>query len=129
MLPEIGPWASPPRLEWPGGVFHNELNGLVYQFHFRDGVDAGAPAGHNLVAGIWACHHLSAKELDEALDPLVTGGWLQPEEWRLHPLVRPHFAARAEAERTIRAERCELFGVCERLRRDCQTRVRSLLLR
>jgi hypothetical protein len=70
----------------------------------------------DLVAGIWACRHLSAKELNDAVDPLVTGGWLEPEEpfptnraWRLHPLVRPHFAARADAERTFRAERRELF--------------------
>jgi hypothetical protein len=70
----------------------------------------------DLATNVRACRSLSAKELNEAIDPLVTGGWMEPEEpyptnraWQLHPALRGHFADRAEIERARRAALRRLF--------------------
>jgi hypothetical protein len=64
----------------------------------------------DVTAGVWQCRGLGTKELGEALDPLVSGGWLEPEtpfpsnrSWTLHPRVREAFAEQTEVERA----RCE----------------------
>jgi hypothetical protein len=61
----------------------------------------------DVTTGVWGCRGLGTKELGEALDPLVSGGWLEPETpfpsnraWALHPSLRTAFAERAESERT-----------------------------
>jgi hypothetical protein len=54
---------------------------------------------------------MTTRQLNELLDPLVTGGWLTPEDlpqvnraWTLDPDVRAAFAAQAEAEGRRRKE-------------------------
>jgi hypothetical protein len=54
-----------------------------------------------------ACRDLSAAELNAALEPLITGDWLDPETpwpsnraWHLNRAVRSVFAARAEEVKT-----------------------------
>ena len=49
------------------------------------------------------------KELGQLLDPLVAGGWIEPETpfptnraWILHPQLRTTLAAQAAAERERR---------------------------
>jgi hypothetical protein len=70
----------------------------------------------NLTAGVWACRGISTKDLGDLLDPLVTGGWLEPEvpfpgnrAWIINPTLRAAFAARAETESARRDEIRHLF--------------------
>jgi hypothetical protein len=70
----------------------------------------------NLTAGVWACRGISTKDLGDLLDPLVTGGWLEPEApfpgnraWIINPILRAAFAARAETESARRDEARRLF--------------------
>ncbi len=65
----------------------------------------------DLTAGVWACRGISTKELGELLDPLVTGGWIEPEvpfpsnrAWIINPNLRAAFAARAATESARREE-------------------------
>jgi hypothetical protein len=60
---------------------------------------------------IRACRELSLKQLNEVLEPLVTGGWLEPKipfptnrEWRLIEAVRGAMAHRAAAAAERREE-------------------------
>ena len=60
----------------------------------------------NLTTGVWACRGISTKDLAELLDPLVTGGWIEPETpfpnnraWTINPHLRTAFADRAQTER------------------------------
>jgi len=64
-----------------------------------------------------ACRGMGIKPLVEALDPLVTGGWLDPEEsfpsnraWMLNPELRATFAERTKAEAEWRAAVRALIG-------------------
>ena len=70
----------------------------------------------NLTAGVWSCRGISTKDLGDLLDPLVTGGWLDPETpfpsnraWIINPNLRAAFAARAETEGARREEARRLF--------------------
>lgn len=65
----------------------------------------------DLTANVRSCRAISTKELSDAIDPLVTGGWVEPETpfpnnraWTIHPELRAVMAARGEAERTRREE-------------------------
>jgi hypothetical protein len=66
------------------------------------------------------CRGLSLAELNEALDPFVTGGWLEPKipfptnrEWKLDVRVRSAMAHRIAAATARRDEKRQMF---ERLR-------------
>lgn len=70
----------------------------------------------NITAGVWACRGINTKDLGDLLDPLVTGGWLEPEApfpsnraWIINPTLRAAFAARAETESARRDEARRLF--------------------
>jgi Protein of unknown function (DUF3987)/Primase C terminal 2 (PriCT-2) len=65
----------------------------------------------DIKAGVRSCRALSSREMNDALDPLVTGGWLRPETdfpsnraWFLHSALRRHFTERAKVERERRTE-------------------------
>jgi hypothetical protein len=65
----------------------------------------------DVTAGVRSCRAKGTKELSDALDPLVAGGWLEPESpypsnraWKIHPQLRTHFAVRAETERERREQ-------------------------
>jgi len=60
--------------------------------------------------GVAGCAGKPLRFIQDLLDPLVTGGWLEPETdfpnnraWKLLPGVRHYFAARTQAERERRA--------------------------
>jgi hypothetical protein len=84
-------------------------------------------AKHRLVAsdltsGVKACRGMGLKEVAKALDPFVTGGWLNAEDpypsnkaWIFEPNVRAAFADRAEFESVRRAEIRKQIG---RINRD-----------
>jgi hypothetical protein len=64
----------------------------------------------NVQQGVAGCARKPLKFIQDALDPFVTGGWLQPETdfpnnraWTLIDGVREAFAERAKAERERRA--------------------------
>jgi hypothetical protein len=72
-----------------------------------------------------ACRGLDGKALMQALDPLVTGGWLSPEDpfpsnrvWHLDPQVRTVMSHRV-AEATARRE--ELRTLFKRIMTDMQS--------
>jgi hypothetical protein len=73
----------------------------------------------DLTAGVKACRPLNTKQIGEALDRFVTGGWLEPlkdfpgnRKWHLNPGVRGAFAERAETERARRqAIRDQIEGI------------------
>jgi hypothetical protein len=65
----------------------------------------------DVAAYVKACRGLNGAEINAALDPLVTGGWLEPETpfpsnraWTLHSEVRSFFASRAIEEARRRAD-------------------------
>jgi Protein of unknown function (DUF3987) len=65
----------------------------------------------DITSGVWACPGLGTKELGDVLDPLVTGGWLEPEApfpsnraWDIDPELRAVLADRRETERHRREE-------------------------
>jgi hypothetical protein len=65
----------------------------------------------DLAAYVKACRGLNSAEINAALDPLVTGGWLEPETpfpsnrvWTLHSEVRNFFASRGIEEARRRAD-------------------------
>ena len=65
----------------------------------------------NVQQGVASCARKPLKFIQSALDPLVTGGWLEPETdypsnraWTLVDGVREVFAERAKTERERRAE-------------------------
>jgi hypothetical protein len=60
----------------------------------------------DLTAGVAGCRGLTSRQIGEALDRFITGGWLEPESefptnraWRLDIAVRQVFAGTAQAER------------------------------
>ena len=64
----------------------------------------------NVQQGVATCAHKPLKFIQDALDPLVTGGWLEPETeyptnraWTLIDGVREAFAERGKTERERRA--------------------------
>jgi hypothetical protein len=66
-------------------------------------------------SGVAGCARKGLRDIQAALDPLVTGGWLEPETeypsnrvWMLIAGVREAFAERTKAERERRAE---LYGL------------------
>jgi hypothetical protein len=70
----------------------------------------------DIKAAVWTCRSLSGRELNEVLDPLITGGWLAPETdfpsnraWFVNPALRRHFAEREKAERERRRQTREVF--------------------
>jgi Protein of unknown function (DUF3987) len=78
----------------------------------------------DIKASVRSCRSLSTKELNDALDPLVTGAWLRPETdfpsnraWSVSPGLRQHFADRTDQERERRAEVRELIQNIGRRRR------------
>jgi hypothetical protein len=78
----------------------------------------------DLKASVRSCRNLSTRELNDALDPLVTGAWLRPETdfpsnraWFVAQGVRQHFADRGEQERERRAEVRELIRAIGQQRR------------
>jgi hypothetical protein len=71
----------------------------------------------DLMAAVKACRGRSLKEISQMLEPLVAGGWLEPENefpsnraWLMNPAVRPAFVARAKSERERRQ------GIYDRIR-------------
>ena len=63
----------------------------------------------DVTAGVRACRGMGTKELSDLLDPLVAGGWIEPETpfpsnraWTIHPYLRVTFAERAATERARR---------------------------
>jgi hypothetical protein len=65
----------------------------------------------DIKANVRSCRGLSTKELNDAVDPLVTGAWLRPENdfpsnraWFVTAGLRQHFAERSQQEREKRAE-------------------------
>ena len=63
----------------------------------------------DLTAGVRSCRGMGTKELSELLDPLVAGGWIEPETpfptnraWMPHHQLRETLAAQAETERARR---------------------------
>jgi hypothetical protein len=69
----------------------------------------------DLSAGVWTCRGMTTKQINEALDPLVAGGWLTPEShfpnnraWKVNHDLSSRFAARTEAER-VRREQAREF--------------------
>jgi hypothetical protein len=71
----------------------------------------------DLTSGVKACRGMGSKQLAEALDPLVTGGWLEPEEsfpgnraWGVNPELRSAFAERTKAEADRQAAIRALIG-------------------
>ena len=74
-------------------------------------------AARDLKQGVWSCRELTTKELNDAVDPLVTGGWIYPDDspfvnrrWMVAPGLRQFFAARAESERRRRGETREMLS-------------------
>lgn len=70
----------------------------------------------NVQQGVSGCARKPLRFIQAALDPLVTGGWLEPETeypnnrvWTLVHNVRQHFAERTKAERQRRAALAELI--------------------
>jgi hypothetical protein len=64
----------------------------------------------DLTNAVRSCRPLGSKGIADALDPLVTGGWLTPEHdypnnraWFFNPAIRSLFAERTVAERERRA--------------------------
>jgi Protein of unknown function (DUF3987) len=71
----------------------------------------------DVTTGVRACRGMGTKDLGDLLDPLVTGGWIEPETpfpnnraWTVHPKLREAFTDRAEAERARREEVRRLFS-------------------
>jgi hypothetical protein len=71
----------------------------------------------DVTAGVRGCRGIGTKELGDLLDPLVTGGWIEPETpfpnnraWTIHPKLREAFIDRAIAERARRDEMRRLFS-------------------
>jgi hypothetical protein len=71
----------------------------------------------DVMAGVRACRGMGTKELGDLLDPLVTGGWIEPEipfpsnrAWAVHPKLREAFAERAVAEQARREKVRRLFS-------------------
>jgi hypothetical protein len=71
----------------------------------------------DVTTGVWGCRGLGTKDVGDALDPLVSGGWLEPEApfpsnraWTLHPRVRDAFVERTEAERARSEEVRQMFS-------------------
>lgn len=63
----------------------------------------------DVTAGVRACRGIGSKQLGEILDPLVTGGWVEPESpypnnraWIVHPKLREVFKERVQIERERR---------------------------
>ena len=70
----------------------------------------------DITSGVKACRGMQLKQLTELLDPLVTGGWLDPEEpypsnraWIVVDNLRQAFAERRSAEAERKAATRELF--------------------
>ena len=64
----------------------------------------------DLKAGVRCCRDLTTRQMADALDPLVTGGWLIPEEpypsnraWTVVPGLRQAFEERSVVEARRRA--------------------------
>jgi hypothetical protein len=64
----------------------------------------------DITSGVASCKGMGLKRLQEVLDPLVTGGWLEPEQdspanraWMLNAELKPAFASRSKAEAERRA--------------------------
>jgi hypothetical protein len=60
---------------------------------------------------------MKTKEISDALDPLVTGGWLEPEaphpsnrSWTIHPALRDSMAEHVELQRVRREEARQLVA-------------------
>jgi hypothetical protein len=77
----------------------------------------------DLMAEVRACRGIGTKEMGDLLDPLVTGGWIEPETpfpnnraWTVHPMLRKAFAERAVAEQARREEVRRLFRQIARRR-------------
>ena len=71
----------------------------------------------DVTSNVKACRGMGIKQLAEALDPYVTGGWLEPEEpfpsnraWSFTLPVRTAFAERAKIEADRRAAVRALIG-------------------
>jgi hypothetical protein len=65
----------------------------------------------DVTANVRACRALGTRDLADALDPFVTGGWLEPESpypsnraWKIHPQLRTQLAERAATEVRRRAQ-------------------------
>lgn len=63
----------------------------------------------DVTANVRSCRGIGSKELSDAIDPLVTGNWVEPETpfpnnraWLIHPQLREVLATRREAERARR---------------------------
>jgi hypothetical protein len=70
----------------------------------------------DLTAGVRGCRGMRTKDIGEMLDPLVSGGWLEPENpfptnraWEVHPMLRSALAERVKAEAERRARVRELW--------------------
>ena len=81
----------------------------------------------DVTASVRSCRGIGTKELGELLDPLVPGGWLEPETpfpnnraWMVHPRLREAFAERTETERARREETRRLFRQIGRQTADHQ---------
>jgi hypothetical protein len=71
----------------------------------------------DVTSSVKACRGMGSKQLAEALDPFVTGGWLEPEEpfpsnraWAVNPNLRTAFAQRTKDEADRRASIRALIG-------------------
>ena len=71
----------------------------------------------DLPAGVYQCRGMGLRQIQELLDPLVTGGWMEPETnfpsnnaWRVHPLLRAAFVEREIRERARREENRRLVA-------------------
>ena len=71
----------------------------------------------DVTSNVKACRGMGIKQLADALDPFVTGGWLEPEEpfpsnraWALNSELRAAFAERAAVEADRRAAVRALIG-------------------
>jgi hypothetical protein len=108
--------------------FFGSLTGAPYQ-RLRDAAGwilTKAPMrflASDLMAEVRACRGIGTKEMGDLLDPLVTGGWIEPETpfpnnraWTVHPMLRKAFAERAVAEQARREEVRRLFRQIARRR-------------
>jgi hypothetical protein len=71
----------------------------------------------DVTSNVKGCRGMGLKQLAGALDPLVAGGWLEPEEpfpsnraWALNPELRAAFTERTKVEAERRAAVRALIG-------------------
>lgn len=65
----------------------------------------GQVTARDLMRNIWVCRHMTIKELNTAIEPLVNGGWVKPAEpyptnrlWAVNPTLQKQFPERLASE-------------------------------